>query len=93
MTVPAGGSIETTDRLFAGAKEVEQLDRYSEQYGIPLFDRAVDFGWFYFLTKPLFHVLHFFYMLDRQLRRRDPAADARWSRSSSIRWPTSPIGR
>ncbi len=61
MTVPAGGSIETTDRLFAGAKEVSQLDRYSEEYGIPLFDRAVDFGWFYFLTKPMFHVLHFLY--------------------------------
>ena len=62
LSVPAGGSIETTDRLFVGAKEVSQLDRYGEQYGIPLFDRAVDFGWFYFLTKPLFHVLHFFYI-------------------------------
>jgi YidC/Oxa1 family membrane protein insertase len=61
ITVPAGGTIETTDRLFAGAKEVERLDRYSEEYGIPLFDRAVDFGWFYFLTKPLFYVLHTFY--------------------------------
>ena len=62
LTVPAGSSVETTDRLFVGAKVVEQLDRYSEEYGIPLFDRAVDFGWFYFLTKPLFHVLHFFYL-------------------------------
>jgi YidC/Oxa1 family membrane protein insertase len=62
LSVPPGGAIETTDRLFVGAKVVELLDRYSEQYGIPLFDRAVDFGWFYFLTKPLFHVLHFFYM-------------------------------
>jgi YidC/Oxa1 family membrane protein insertase len=61
LSVPAGGSVETTDRLFVGAKVVSQLDRYAEQYGIPLFDRAVDFGWFYFLTKPLFHVLHFFY--------------------------------
>jgi YidC/Oxa1 family membrane protein insertase len=61
VSVPAGGSVEVTDRLFAGAKEVERLDRYGEEYGIPLFDRAVDFGWFYFLTKPLFHVLHFFY--------------------------------
>ncbi|HEX5077810.1 MAG TPA: membrane protein insertase YidC [Geminicoccaceae bacterium] len=61
VTVPAGGSVEITDRMFAGAKEVERLDRYREQYSIPLFDRAVDFGWFYFLTKPLFHVLHFFY--------------------------------
>jgi YidC/Oxa1 family membrane protein insertase len=61
VSVPAGGSVEVTDRMFAGAKEVERLDRYGEEYGIPLFDRAVDFGWFYFLTKPLFHVLHFFY--------------------------------
>ncbi len=61
MTVPAGSSIEVTDRLFAGAKEVDLLDDYSEQYNIPLFDRAVDFGWFYWLTKPFFYVLHFFY--------------------------------
>ncbi len=61
MTVAPGQSIEITERLFAGAKEVALLDRYGAAYGIPLFDRAVDFGWFYFLTKPLFHVLHFFY--------------------------------
>ena len=63
MTVPAGSSIEVTDRLFAGAKEVDLLDGYSEQYSIPLFDRAVDFGWFYWITKPFFYVLHFFYEL------------------------------
>jgi len=62
VTVQPGESVEVTDRLFAGAKEVNLLDRYQEQYGIPLFDRAVDFGWFYFLTKPIFHVLHFFYV-------------------------------
>jgi YidC/Oxa1 family membrane protein insertase len=59
MTVPPGGMVEVTDRLFAGAKEVKLLDAYEARYGIPLFDRAVDFGWFYFLTKPIFHVLHF----------------------------------
>jgi YidC/Oxa1 family membrane protein insertase len=63
VTVPPGESFEVTDRLFAGAKEVNLLDRYHEQYGIPLFDRAVDFGWFYFLTKPIFHILHFFYQM------------------------------
>ena len=63
VTVAPGETVEASERLFAGAKEVELLDRYSEAYGIPLFDRAVDFGWFYFLTKPLFHVLHFFYGL------------------------------
>ncbi|WP_299394824.1 membrane protein insertase YidC [Pelagibius sp.] len=56
--VPAGGSVEITNRLFAGAKEVVKLDAYEEQFGIVGFDRAVDFGWFYYLTKPLFYALH-----------------------------------
>jgi YidC/Oxa1 family membrane protein insertase len=63
MTVAPGDSVEVTDRLFAGAKEVNLLDAYANELGIPLFDRAVDFGWFYFLTKPIFHILHFFYQL------------------------------
>jgi len=63
LTVAPGETAEASERLFVGAKEVEVLDRYREAYGIPLFDRAVDFGWFYFLTKPIFHILHFFYQL------------------------------
>jgi YidC/Oxa1 family membrane protein insertase len=58
MTVAPGQTIEVGGQLFAGAKVVTLLDQYSEEYGIPLFDRAVDFGWFYFLTKPIFYVLH-----------------------------------
>jgi YidC/Oxa1 family membrane protein insertase len=56
--VAPGQTVETTDRLFAGAKVVTLLDQYRDAYNIPLFDRAVDFGWFYFLTKPIFYVLH-----------------------------------
>ena len=52
-----GQSASVTTHIFAGAKEVELLDAYAEQYGIDKFDRAIDFGWFYFLTKPLFYVL------------------------------------
>ena len=62
LTVPAGGSAEVTSRVFAGAKEVLLLDAYRDELGIAEFDRAVDFGWFYFLTKPLFYALH--YMAD-----------------------------
>jgi YidC/Oxa1 family membrane protein insertase len=61
VTVAPGDSVRLTDRLFAGAKEVELLDRYEAELGIPLFDRAVDFGWFYFLTKPIFKLLHWLY--------------------------------
>ena len=46
-----------TRYLYVGAKEVDKLDRYREAMDIPLFDRAVDFGWFYFITKPLFLLL------------------------------------
>ncbi|MBM3492435.1 MAG: membrane protein insertase YidC [Alphaproteobacteria bacterium] len=63
LAVPADGSAEASDHLFAGAKEVHLLDRYMERYGIAHFDKAVDFGWFYFLTKPLFLMLDYFYKL------------------------------
>ncbi len=59
--VAPGASAEATGHLFAGAKEVKLLDVYEQQLGIKLFDRAVDFGWFYWLTKPIFFVLDFFY--------------------------------
>ena len=58
ITLAPGQTVGVTDRLFAGAKIVTLLDRYRDRYNIPLFDRAVDFGWFYFLTKPIFYVLH-----------------------------------
>jgi len=57
-TVAPGASSEVTSRLFAGAKRVPLLEQYEETYGITNFDLAVDFGWFYFLTKPIFYALH-----------------------------------
>ena len=55
--IEPGQTTETVNRLFAGAKEVKLLDAYSEQYRISNFDLAVDFGWFYFLTKPFFYAI------------------------------------
>jgi YidC/Oxa1 family membrane protein insertase len=60
VTVPADGTAANSTRFFAGAKEVNLLDAYAHS-GIPNFDRAIDFGWFYFLTKPIFLTLQFFY--------------------------------
>jgi YidC/Oxa1 family membrane protein insertase len=62
VTVPTHGMATATMRFFAGAKEVRLLDAYAES-GIPHFDLAIDFGWFYFLTKPIFLALEFFYRL------------------------------
>ncbi len=59
LTVAAGATITAKDRFFAGAKEVDLLDAYTAT-GIPRFDRAIDFGWFYFLTKPIFLSLQLF---------------------------------
>ncbi len=60
VEVAPGASVEQTARLFAGAKQVHLLDAYAEKLGITNFDLAIDFGWFYFLTKPFFYALDFF---------------------------------
>ncbi len=57
IAVSPGDSATATTHLFAGAKEVRLLDGYEEQIGVKRFDLAIDFGWFYFLTKPIFYAL------------------------------------
>jgi YidC/Oxa1 family membrane protein insertase len=61
LTVAPGAAAQATSRFFAGAKEVRLLDAYEERLGIKKFDLAVDFGWFYFLTKPFFYFLDYIY--------------------------------
>ena len=57
QTIAPGGDAIVASHMFAGAKIVHLLDQYEAQYHIPNFDKAVDFGWFYFLTKPIFLAL------------------------------------
>jgi YidC/Oxa1 family membrane protein insertase len=55
--IAPGATGDSLMRVFTGAKLVDTLDAYSTQYGIPSFDKAIDFGWFYFITKPIFFAL------------------------------------
>ncbi|MBM07964.1 MAG: membrane protein insertase YidC [Magnetovibrio sp.] len=57
QTVAAGVTARAVNHLFVGAKEVRLLDSYEESLGVKRFDLAIDFGWFYFLTKPIFYAL------------------------------------
>ena len=63
LAVGPGAVGSSTTRLFAGAKVVQLLDRYESELGIPNFDKAIDFGWFYFLTKPIFYALDWLFKL------------------------------
>jgi YidC/Oxa1 family membrane protein insertase len=60
-TVAPGETNETVSRIFAGAKEVATIDAYQAQYGIKKFDLMIDWGWFYFITKPLFRLIDTIY--------------------------------
>lgn len=61
MMIEAGKAVQTSANLFAGAKELKLIDGYQKSLGIQRFDLTVDFGWYYFLTKPFFFILSWFY--------------------------------
>ncbi|MDQ0316658.1 membrane protein insertase YidC [Amorphus orientalis] len=63
ITIDPGSSAESSNLLFAGAKEVDVISGYKTSLGIEKFDLLIDWGWFYFLTKPMFYALDFFYKL------------------------------
>ncbi|WP_219894235.1 membrane protein insertase YidC [Aquisediminimonas profunda] len=62
VIVGPGKAVSTTSRLFAGAKEVNTLDAY-EEAGVPLFDKAIDWGWFEIIEKPIFQYLDWLFKL------------------------------
>ena len=61
LTIQPGQSAELKNLIFAGAKEVPLVDRYEAEYSIPRFDLLIDWGWFYFITKPMFKLMDFFF--------------------------------
>jgi len=72
QTVPIGGVASANARLFAGAKEASVVGMnfpiwgfggYTRELGLNHFDLLIDWGWFYFITKPMFLGLDFFYRL------------------------------
>ena len=58
-----GSSINNEIKTFVAAKEVAIIDDYAEKLNIEKFDLAIDWGWFYFFTKPLFFVIDYFFKL------------------------------
>jgi YidC/Oxa1 family membrane protein insertase len=56
-TIEPGGTASATARLFAGAKEVAILDGYDKALRLDRFDLAIDWGWFRFITKPMFMLI------------------------------------
>ena len=58
QTVAPGQTVSTDTQLFSGAKEWETIRNY-EEAGVTKFVDSIDWGWFFFLTKPIFQVLHF----------------------------------
>jgi YidC/Oxa1 family membrane protein insertase len=58
MTVEPGQTAQVETRLFAGAKEWETIRNYQDAGGVERFIDSIDWGWFYFLTKPMFWLLH-----------------------------------
>ncbi len=62
-TIAPGATGSADARLFAGAKEVAVINDYEKQLKLNRFDLLIDWGWFYFITKPLFNVIDYFYHL------------------------------
>ncbi|MGD9540368.1 membrane protein insertase YidC [Methylocystis sp.] len=60
-TVEPGKPMEATTYVFAGAKVVDVLDAYKENPGLKRFDLLIDWGWFYFITRPMFRLIDFLY--------------------------------
>ncbi|MBR0558743.1 membrane protein insertase YidC [Neokomagataea anthophila] len=62
QTIMPNASITLSSHIFAGAKVVDLLQSYSRDLHVPDLDKAIDFGWFSFLTRPILTLLHWLYV-------------------------------
>ena len=62
-TIGSGSTLTRTTRLFAGAKKLDLINAYEKELNIPKFDLSIDFGWFYFLTRPFLAFLNWLYAI------------------------------
>ncbi len=61
ITLAPGQTTDVKNLFFGGAKEVPIIDQYKTSYSIPHFDLMIDWGWFWFFTKPMFQLMDFFF--------------------------------
>ena len=63
QTLAPGATISDSSHLFAGAKQVSVLSAYGNALHIQKFDLLIDWGWFFFITKPMFYLIDWLYRL------------------------------
>ena len=65
VVVQPSSSKTSGTKIFVAAKEVKIIDGYAESEGINKFDLTIDWGWLYFLTKPLFFIISYLFELTK----------------------------
>ena len=65
VVVQPSSSKTSETKIFVAAKEVKIIDGYAESENINKFDLIIDWGWFYFFTKPLFFIMHYLFELTK----------------------------
>ncbi|MEZ5807772.1 MAG: membrane protein insertase YidC [Zhengella sp.] len=63
VEIADGASANVKTQIFAGAKEVNEINAYKDKFQIREFDLMIDWGWFYFITKPMFWLIDHLYKL------------------------------
>ena len=65
VVIQPSGTGTSESKVFVAAKEVKVIDGYAETESINKFDLAIDWGWFYFFTKPLFFIMNYLFELTK----------------------------